>query len=232
MDNAPVGKPKHNRSNFLAIGISLFLVLAMATMLLTAIPLVECPCCKGVLYFSRSVPGQPNVYSLDWCGACSTSERMLRRVTILKKWSLGRNPDQWPRPITPPPAPPKSDWNKRVNPPPLDQCDRLGSRRIRGCQLHTKADSFTLSPSSAAKVEVLYRDLQDRRDDIKGRSKESTFAPIHTFLLYFKEPPLDGAADVCLEYYWPSPMVRISGGRWFEVDEALRRRLEEAILLR
>ena len=212
--------------------IVVFLVLATASVLIAAIPLVECPCCKGVPYFSRPDPDRPNILSIEWCGACSTEEGMLRKVTLLKKWSLGRNPDQWPRPVSPPIKPVKSDWDKRVEPPPLEKSDVLGSRRIRGCLLRTKADTFTLSPESTVKIEDLYRHLQDRRDDIQGQSKDLTFAPIHSFYLYFKEPPLEGPSDVSLEYFWPSPMVRISGPRWFRVEENLRRRLEEAIRLR
>jgi len=215
-----------------SIVVGSFLLLATAIMFIAAIPLVECPCCKGVLYLSRPDPDRTDVRIIEWCGACSTPERMLRKVTLLKKWRLGRNPEEWPRPISPPKKPIKSDWDKRAEPPPPEKSDRLGTRRIKGCLLHTKADTFTLSADSTARIEDLYRDLQDRRDDIKGQSKDLTFAPIHTFYLYFKEPPLDGHPDVSLEYYWPSPMVRISGPRWFEVDETLRRRLEQAILLR
>jgi len=216
-----------------SIVLGILVALATATVLIAGVPLVECPCCKGVLYFSKPDRDRPNIHSIEWCGACSTPEGMLRKITLLKKWSLGRNPDRWPQPIPPPPSKPrKSDWNKRVEPPPIDQSDRLGGRRIRGCLLHTKADTFVLSPESTAKMEKLYRELQDRRDDIKGQSKDFAFAPIHRFFLYFKEPPLDGPSDLVLDYYWPSPMVQISGPRWFRVDEELRYRLEEAIRLR
>jgi len=225
-------EPKQRHSSW-SVVVGILLVLTTVMVLIAAVPLVECPCCKGVIFFERRHPDQPNIVSIEWCGACSTSEGMRRKVTLLEKWSLGRNPDRWPRPIAPPSKPaPKSEWDKRVAPPPVDQSDLLGARRIRGCRLNTKGDTFTLSPESTAKIEDLYRNLQDRRDDIKGQSKDLTFAPIHTFYLYFTESPLDGPSDVAFAYYWPSPMVRISGPRWFRVDDALRRRLEEAIRLR
>ena len=113
----------------------------------------------------------------------------------------------------------------------------IGDKKISLAILVAKDEKFTLSNEGTAKVEALFRDIEKGKAEGRDPYKDLEYTPPHFFMLWFENhadpiPPW----DLRLAYY-ERGSVRLSGPKYsntkfFHVDQALQKRMEEAIQLR